>query len=184
MNQYKFRKEFEYSLESLDNIFQSMLMKLINESDDLWKLLKYNTYNALDEDDLTYNEKAELIEFKPELKVSKQPFKMIPYVGSQALLSEATEIRMYPYNDAFNNDTFVTTTFAIEIITHYNNYLIDGGFRISRMKSQLIKVLNNFNYDDAAGVLNSFTFDNTNSRIVDYGEGFIGERLLLVGDLK
>jgi hypothetical protein len=184
MNIYDYRKLFEFNLEGLDNVIENMILKLMIDSEDLWKLLKYNDFNALANDNLTMEEKKELVEIKQPLKNSNKPFKLVPYMNGQVLGEETTEIRIYPYNTNFTNETYVTQSVSIEIITHYNNYLIKDGFRVERIKSEIIRALNNFNYDNADGILGRFTFQGTNSRNAYYTDSYIGARMLLIGDIK
>lgn len=183
-NIYNLRKEFQYNLESLPNIIQRMVSKLINESEDVWKLLNNNEMDALNDTDLTPNDKLGLIEFKKKLDDSQAPFKLVPYMSGQVMQNETTEIRMYPYNTDFVHSVYAYQSIRFEIITHYNNYRIDGGFRLEVLKQELIKVLNNFNYDDADGVLGEFTFDNTNARLQYYTDSYVGYALTLRGDIK
>lgn len=184
-NIYEIRKEFQYNLKSLPSVIQSMISKLVDESEDIWKLLNDNTRDALSQSDLDIDTKYGLIEFDSDLDVSTSPFKLVPYMAVQTLQNETTEIRMYPFNTIFHESgIWVTQAIRIELITHYNNFLIDGGYRLEILKQEIIKVLNNFNYDDADGVQGAFTFDNSTARLQYYADGYLGYVLELSGDIK
>lgn len=183
-NIYESRKLVQYNLDGLEPLIQNMIDKLINESDDLWILLKYNDYDALEKyAPLNIDEKLDLIQFKPPYS-QNTPFHIIPYMSEQPLSEEVTQIRIYPYDTEFNNEVMVTQNVIIEVITHYNNYPIKGGYRIEKIKGEVIKVLNNFNYENSAGVIGGFTFNNTNARTNYYSGGFIGTKMMIVGNIK
>jgi len=185
MNLFEYRKLFQYKLESIDDIVETSLYKLIDESEVFWKLLKYNSPDALSKDNLTPSEKVKLIQDKDvKLDSSKEPLKLVPFLSGQVLKHETTEVRIYPWDTMFYNDTYVTQEIRIEIITHYNNYLVDGGYRVELMKREIIKALNNLNYDDVDGIIGSMTFNNNTGRVQYYGESYIGCKLVFEGDVK
>ena len=183
-NIYELRKQFAYDLSSMDSVMENIMYKLVLESDDLWKLLKYNDHDALSNDDLTTTEKLNMIENKTPLDDSSKVVKLVPYLNGQVLENQTTELRIYAYDTIFANDTYVTQEVRFDIITHYNNYLVEGGDRVNKIKSELIKVLDNFNYDDAPGVMGSFTFQNNTGRLQPFDSGYIGCNLILTGDMK
>lgn len=185
MNLFEYRKLFQYKLESIDDVIEGMLYKLINESEDFWKLLKYNHSNPLGEDDLTTTDKISLIQDRNvKLDESTAPLKLVQFLSGQQLTTETTEVRIYPWDTKFFNDTYVTQEVRIEIITHYNNALINGGYRIEALKRELIRVFNNLNYEDVDGIIGSMTFNDNTGRVQYYGENYIGCKLVFEGDVK
>ena len=178
------RKLYEYKLDNISDIPKAMIEKLVMDSDLFWKLIKYNTFDIDSEPDIPINERLALVEFEATLDNSTKPFKLVPYVNGQILNKETTEVRLYPYDTQFDtNGILIKQYYRINVLTHYNNFLVKGGYRTELIKKELIKVLNLLNYSDVQGIINSFTFDGT-SRLQYYKDGFMGFDLMFTGVMK
>src|SRR6056297_388207 len=163
---YKFKKQFEYNLSTLPALEEAIINNLMTKSELLWKMLKYNTYDAELEDDLTMKEKLDLIEFKRASDESEKPVKLIAYQSGQVITGEHTEIRIFPYDINFSEQSFLEQTMRIQVFTHYNLKLVKNGRRLTKIMQEIIKCLNNIDYSDVEGLIDSATFDNTDGRLV------------------
>lgn len=114
---------------------------LMNNNENIWKLLKYQDSNALEQPNLTFAEKGALIyngEEKAELyNVFRDAF------TDDAFESRTTQIRMYPYvNDSVNRmasiQDFIICPLAHVKINHLNDYTT----RLDTMVEEIISTLN------------------------------------------
>jgi hypothetical protein len=184
MSVYDFKKQFEYNLTTIPKFESEIISKLLNGSEDFWKLLKYNTNDPLNEDDLTMNEKLKLIAFVSTNKESVTPFKLIAFQSGQTITTEHTEIRLYPYDFSFDGEHFISHTMRFEIFTHYNLKLINGGRRLIKMMQEILTSVNGIDYEDVDGMINSATFDLTDGRQQYFNDSYSGYTLDLKAVMK
>ena len=184
MSIYDFRKQFEYNLTTISKFEAKIIEKLLTESEKFWKLLKYNTYDALSKDDLTMDEKLALIEYEPENGEEQKPFKRIAFQTGQTITGEHTEIRIYPFGFNFTNEHFIANSMRFELMAHYNLQLVKGGRRLIIMMQEIIKATNKIDYSDVKGLTDSATFDNTDARFEFFNTNYSGYTLEIRGDMK
>jgi len=173
-------KLFAYKLENVSLIISKIIESLIENSEDIWKVLKYDSPNALELDNLTYDEKLALIDkgiitTKPnEIKI-----KLVPFSSGQILNDAMTEIRILDYNTHYGDTIDTTQTFQLQILTHYTLWVLEGGnLRCNIIKKELISVLNQMRVDKVIG---SLSFDNTNSSLQYWNGEFMGYTMNLHG---
>lgn len=105
---------------NLDSVQERIINYLIltNTTDinRIWKLLKYNTIDALLKDDLTQEEKAKLVDndgiHQSEKKVFRYPF------IEDAFTVESSILRIYVDNLIPKNHLYSTVNIGFEIISH------------------------------------------------------------------
>ena len=175
-------KLFSYKVDKVDLVINFIINQLINESEDIWKLLKYNTPDALSEDVLTRTEKLELID-KGDISVS--PFdikiKLVPYNNGQILKKAMTEIRIIDYRTMFNSVDSVEQYYQIQLLTHYSLWTLENGLlRCNVIKKELVKALNQERVD---GVIGTLSFDGTSSQLQYWNDEFMGYTLMIHGML-
>lgn len=151
---------------------------LMNQNEDVWKLLKYNDSDCLNKPNLTPSEKSALI-YKGE--PDESIFRMFLADGEiNAFVSEATIMRIFPYSIYPENRTVSTVTLAFDLFTHFRiAHLNDYSTRIERM-SQI--VLSTFNGEQIPDVGQMFFDVMGNKEIREFGQGqipFRGKRILL-----
>jgi|LGOV01.1.fsa_nt_gb hypothetical protein len=174
-------KLISYKLDKVDSVINFIINQLINESEDIWKVLKYNTSDALDNyDNLTRTEKLELVD-KGDINASPldTKIKLKPYNNGQIVNEEMTEIRIVDYRTMFNTVDSVEQYYQIQILTHHNLWTLDNGLlRCNVIKKELMKALNQ---ERMNGVISSLSFDGTVSQLQYWNDNFMGYTLMLHG---
>ena len=124
--------------KNLDSALKTILKKLMDESDDLWKVLKYNESNALSQP-ITANDKADLTDRESE----DWRFKLIPYTNAQAVTKARTEVRM-SYGVIQGVDQIdVRIKLKFQILVHHTLFFLDDSkTRENVIKEEIFKVLN------------------------------------------
>jgi len=154
-------------LKNVDKTFHDMLNKLVNESDDLWRCLKYNDSEALGKA-ITEEDKYKLIDMKDEKnrRILLRPFNF------DIVTEERSELRIYmsSFYGAGVNDYPLRYTF--EIIIHNDLWILDNGKqRPIVMMQEILRVLNYKPIEGSASKLNT---DNQFGNIVRFNDRFQG----------
>lgn len=137
-NTYKTTRGFGYAI----------LKYLMTNNEDIWKLLKYNTPDALSKPNLTMEEKGELIwngtGDSEDYRVFRSPFL------DDAITSQISQLRIYnavlsPYNRSVG-----TVDIGIECLCH--NKIINLDTYESRVEVMMQNIIECLNGRDIAGV--------------------------------
>lgn len=166
-----------------------IIEQLIKNNDDIWRLLKYNTPDALNKDFLTLEEKRGLI-FEgttnpdaEDYRVFRQPFL------DDAFDSQVSQLRVYLLTMNPENRSVGTVGMALECVCH-NKILSLSNYenRLEVMVQQLLQTLNGIE----VGGIGELVFDD-NSSFFDLASlnmynnrNFLGYTLVMsvkVGDL-
>jgi len=137
----------------------NIIKNLIINNENIWKLIKYNTPNALDLANLTKKDKASLIwngeEDSEDFRVFMQPY------TDDAFAQQCTQIRIFPSSIVPTNRTLGIISFCFEILTHVKiNQLNNYQTRILTILQEVIATLNGVEING----IGSLFFDYEGSR--------------------
>ena len=102
--------------DNLENICYKIIEYLMLNNERLWKLLKYNSNDALLQENLTLEEKRKLIFTGNSVSKNYRVF-LQPYLDD-GFLEECAMIRVYPISIYPDNHLMGTVYIAIETISH------------------------------------------------------------------
>lgn len=146
-------------------IVATLLTENSDSAENFWKLLKYTDVDALEKDNLTYDEKLNLI-WKGESIEQKYNVFLKPLVGSSLDDAEAqTQLRIFRYTTMPTNQFEAIICFEINFITNektslvYQNGLICE--RTDLMESLFLDIMNGRDIEIGSGVV---TFNRELSR--------------------
>lgn len=150
---------------------------MINNNELIWKLLKYTTPDAWNKDNLTHEEKSQLIySGQPDTSNfnifldSKQP---------DVETKEKTMLRIMPYYAVGMNRTVGLIEVSMEVYSHYKiNHLSNYKTRIDTIAQQLLET---FNGATVGGLGNMFfnEVQDESSRLFEIGQiPFGGKKIL------
>jgi len=129
--------------ESIKQLPYNIFTHLLNENEDIWKLLYYTTPDALSplKPNLTKEQKTAMV-WKGESDSANFRIFFQPFI-SNAFSSECAQLRIYPLTIHPTNSTNGLVDFAIEILTHGDiNPLDNYSTRILTLLQEIIKTLN------------------------------------------
>ena len=133
-------------MEGFSNLPYNILSFLMVNNENIWKLLKYNTSNALSFPNLTIEEKRALI-FNGVGDSENYNVFRCPFVDD-AFTKEVSQLRIYSLTINPNNRSVSTIDFAIDCITHVKLSNINGcKNRAEIMVEEIIKTLNGQDID-------------------------------------
>jgi len=141
---------------------------MMDESELIWKLLKYTDKDAWSKADLTQEEKAELI-YAGQQDTSKYHVFMD---GKQpdVLMEEVSLVRIMPHYAIGLNRTIGRIQVSMEVFSHYKiNHLSNYQTRIDTITEELLSIFNGV----SVGGLGLLTFDMTadqSSRLFEAGQ--------------
>lgn len=146
-------------------VIEVMLKDKSQETEDLWKVLKYTDIDCLDKPNLTLKQKKEMI-WKGESEEQFFNVFLKPMVGSSMDDTNAqTQIRLYRYNTMPTNKISAIVCFEIDLITNETTSLIrkDGLLmeRTDYMESLFLNFMNGRDIQIGSGF---FSFDRELSR--------------------
>ena len=138
-------------------ILETLITEQSESAEMLWKLLQYPTLNALDERNLTEDEKYKLI-WKNESQEQDYSVFMKPLVGSSLDTALAqTQLRLFRYNTLPINRLESIICFEFDIITNEKTSMVywDGMLceRVDLLEMCLLDVLNGRDLGIGSGVL-------------------------------
>lgn len=119
----------------------NILTHLVFNNENLWKLLKYNTPDALSKPNLTTEEKTSMIYDgvgdSEEYNVFRSPFL------DEAFTKQTSQLRIYSTTINPDNRSYGTIDFAIDCLTHIKLININGcKSRVEYMVEEVLKTLN------------------------------------------
>lgn len=139
---------------NLENICYKVIEHLMLNNDRLWKLLKYNSDDALLKDNLTLKEKRELIFTGNNVSKDYRVF-LQPYLDD-GFLEECAMVRVYPISIYPDSHLMGTVYIAIETISHVKIVNLQSDDDVSPIKSRetvmLSEIIKTLNGSDVNGV--------------------------------
>lgn len=144
------------------------IKKLMDENEDVWKLLKYSEADAWNKANLTQEEKAELIYAGQEDSSKYHVF----MDGKQpdVMTDETTLLRIMPYYAVGLNRTVGYIEVNFQVFSHYKiNHLSNYKTRIDSISQDLLALFNGAN----VGGLGLMSFDkmaDESSRLFESGQ--------------
>lgn len=167
-------------------MLEALLTEESQVAQDFWKLLKYADVDALDKDNLTYDEKVELIWRGESLEQNFNVF-LKPLIGSSLDTAEAqTQLRIFRFTSMPTNQFEAILTIEADFITNEKTALVyQNGMLCERTDLMESMFLNIFNGRDI-GVGSGFvTFNREFSRScnsqlnIGNSKSFYGRSLIL-----
>ena len=146
-------------------VLEALLTEESQIAEDFWKLLKYADVDALDKDNLTYDEKLALIWRGESIEQNFNVF-LKPLVGSSLDTAEAqTQLRIFRYTTMPNTKFEAVMTIEADFITNEKTCLVyqDGLLceRTDLMESLFLDIMNGRDIAIGSGVV---MFDRELSR--------------------
>ena len=137
------------NLEYLDKSFNDILSKLLIESDNLWRCLKYNTSDALTQS-ITVEDKIALI--KQEDLENRRV--ILGSYNDDIVEDERTELRIFVHGINARARYDFDIIYGFEIIVHNNLRALNGSKqRLNIMLHEIVKILNLEPIDNSIGKL-------------------------------
>lgn len=165
--------------DSLPNISYNIITYLFS-NDNLFKLLKYSSSDALNQPNLTNSEKANLI-YNGQTDASTFRLYQDPFTDD-AFDTMCSMIRVFPYYINPVNRVSGIVDVVFEVITHVKvNYLSNYQTRIPYMTQQIISSLNG----KEVGALGVMSFDrsissgNTSKLNIYNNRNYIGQTTIM-----
>lgn len=167
-------------------MLEALLTEESQVAQDFWKLLKYADVDALDKNNLTYDEKVELIWRGESLEQNFNVF-LKPLIGSSLDTAEAqTQLRIFRFTSMPTNQFEAILTIEADFITNEKTALVyQNGMLCERTDLMESMFLNIFNGRDI-GVGSGFvTFNREFSRScnsqlnIGNSKSFYGRSLVL-----
>lgn len=129
-------------------ITENIIYYLIDNNEIIWKLLKYDSTDALFKSNLTRQEKIDLIYKGMDLKTDGYKVFRQPYTDD-AELTDTSMIRVFLSNIIPNNKTISNVGITIECLVHSKNVMIRSDLfdvtyenRLELLLQQVIECLN------------------------------------------
>ena len=138
-------------------IVAALLTETSKSAEDFWKLLKYTDVDALDKDNLTYDEKVALIWTGNSIEQNYNVF-LKPLVGSSLDTAEAqTQLRIFRFTTMPTNQYEAIITIEADFITNEKTALVyQDGYLCER-----------------TDIMESLFLDIMNGRDIEIGSGFL-----------
>jgi len=152
---------------------------LLEHNELIWKLLKYETPDAWEQDDLTHSEKAALIYGGQDNLTDYRVF--FDPGQPNSWTHESCIIRIYPYSLIGANRTTGTCTIMLEAYSHYKiNHLSNYTTRIDTITQQLLETLNGIDIGLGIGKLFFDTLASRDDAVRGSGQApFRGKMILM-----
>lgn len=179
-NSYKEMPQLPYK------VIAALLTEESQIAEDFWKLLKYTDVDALDKDNLTYDEKVALIWTGDSVEQKYNVF-LKPLIGSSMDDAEAqTQLRVFRFTTMPTNRFEAIITIEADFITNEKTALVyQNGLLCERtdlMESMFLDIMNGRDIDIGSGFV---TFDRELSRScnsqlnIGNSKSFYGRSLVL-----
>ena len=179
-NSYKEMPQLPYK------VIAALLTEESQVAEDFWKLLKYTDVDALDKDNLTYDEKIALIWTGDSVEQKYNVF-LKPLIGSSMDDAEAqTQLRIFRFTTIPTNRFEAVITLEADFITNEKTALVyQNGLLCERtdlMESMFLDIMNGRDIDIGSGMI---TFDRELSRScnsqlnIGNSKSFYGRSLVL-----
>lgn len=148
-------KETANRYSSIDNMGTIILNYLMENEEDLWKLLKYSTPDALSKPNLTLKEKRQLIwqgtNDSTPFRVFRSPFM------DDAVTEQIAQLRIYLATIIPENIQVGLIDVAFEVVCH--NKIVNLSNCQSRLEIMLQRIISTLNRQEVGG-LGYFSFDS------------------------
>lgn len=135
-------EQFAYNtFEYLDEISMNCVNKLIDESEIVWKLLKYTDKDAWNKPNLTKAEKRSLIYGGQDDETDYRVF--IDIGQNDVWTNETCVIRISPHSAIGKNRTIGIVTVSFEVFSHYKiNTLSNYKTRVMMITKEFFRIFN------------------------------------------
>lgn len=158
-NSYKEMPQLPYK------VIAALLTEESQMAEDFWKLLKYTDVDALEKDNLTYDEKVALIWTGDSVEQKYNVF-LKPLIGSSMDDAEAqTQLRVFRFTTMPTNRLEAVITIEADFITNEKTALVyQNGLLCERtdlMEAMFLDIMNGRDIDIGSGMV---TFDRELSR--------------------
>lgn len=127
---------------------ENIIYYLIDNNEIIWKLLKYDSNDALFKDDLTKKEKIDLIYKGSDVKIDGYKVFRQPFIDD-AELTDTSMIRIFVSNILPNNKVVSDVGITMECLVHSKNIMIKSDLedityenRLELLLQQTIECLN------------------------------------------
>lgn len=147
--------------EQLSQMPYNIISYLLQNNQNLWKLLNYTTSDALNQFDLTNKQKGTLI-YNGQTDSSLYRCFMSPFTDD-AFTEQCAQLRIYPVTIIPENQVIGNISFAIEVMSHVKiNQLSNYSTRILCMLQEVLQSLNGIKIG-GIGFLNFNRMSNSNN---------------------
>lgn len=165
------------SMSMLPNISYNILTYLAKEEQILWKLLAYNSYDALSKPDLTFSEKMDLI-WK---EGPQEPYSVfMTNIIDDAIPESKTILKIYNYYIHAKDLYLAPTVYAFDILYGPKMSLVEyNGIPVSRADLFVNRILTLLNGVEVGGVGKLVFFDDMSR--YDLGRTVIGNSKTFTG---
>lgn len=165
------------SMSMLSNIPYNILTYLAKEEQILWKLLAYNSYDALSKPDLTFSEKMDLI-WK---EGPQEPYSVfMTNIIDDAIPESKTILKIYNYYIHAKDLYLAPTVYAFDILYGPKMSLVEyNGIPVSRADLFVNRILTLLNGVEVGGVGKLVFFDDMSR--YDLGRTVIGNSKTFTG---
>lgn len=165
------------SMSMLPNIPYNILTYLAKEEQILWKLLAYNSYDALSKPDLTFSEKMDLI-WK---EGPQEPYSVfMTNIIDDAIPESKTILKIYNYYIHAKDLYLAPTVYAFDILYGPKMSLVEyNGIPVSRSDLFVNRILTLLNGVEVGGVGKLVFFDDMSR--YDLGRTVIGNSKTFTG---
>lgn len=164
-------------MSRLPSIPYNILTHLAQEEQILWKLLAYNGYDALNQPDLTFSQKMNLL-WKEGPQESYSIF--LTNVVDDAIAESKTIIKIYNYYIHASNLYLAPTVYAFDILYGPKMSLVDyNGIPVSRSDLFVNRILTLLNGVEVNGVGKMMFLDDMSR--YDLGRSVIGNSKTFTG---
>lgn len=165
------------SMSMLPNIPYNILTYLAKEEQILWKLLAYNSYDALSKPDLTFSEKMDLI-WK---EGPQEPYSVfMTNIIDDAIPESKTILKIYNYYIHAKDLYLAPTVYAFDILYGPKMSLVEyNGIPVSRADLFVNRILTLLNGVEVGGVGKLVFFDDMSR--YDLGRTVIGNSKTFTG---
>lgn len=165
------------SMSMLPNIPYNILIYLAKEEQILWKLLAYNSYEALSKPDLTFSEKMDLI-WK---EGPQEPYSVfMTNIIDDAIPESKTILKIYNYYIHAKDLYLAPTVYAFDILYGPKMSLVEyNGIPVSRADLFVNRILTLLNGVEVGGVGKLVFFDDMSR--YDLGRTVIGNSKTFTG---
>lgn len=164
-------------MSMLPNISYNILTYLAKEEQILWKLLAYNSYDALSKPDLTFSEKMDLI-WK---EGPQEPYSVfMTNIIDDAIPESKTILKIYNYYIHAKDLYLAPTVYAFDILYGPKMSLVEyNGIPVSRADLFVNRILTLLNGVEVGGVGKLVFFDDMSR--YDLGRTVIGNSKTFTG---
>lgn len=164
-------------MSMLPNIPYNILTYLAKEEQILWKLLAYNSYDALSKPDLTFSEKMDLI-WK---EGPQEPYSVfMTNIIDDAIPESKTILKIYNYYIHAKDLYLAPTVYAFDILYSPKMSLVEyNGIPVSRADLFVNRILTLLNGVEVGGVGKLVFFDDMSR--YDLGRTVIGNSKTFTG---